>query len=134
MTRPLSANELRTQGVFESSALQSKHQMKVKKSKGSHGHVDHGIVSNLELSEQLHPTGVASFFRSFVQNAVTFEEIMKNYELHKGLLESQHLEIERLNSSTDQLKSQIQRLEEEKIALNAKLKKMTEIMPNTRPT
>jgi hypothetical protein len=129
--RPLAAEDLQPQGVSEALVVRHKHPMKVQKSKGGQSYIGGGAKSHPRLlettNEQQDPLSAITGFRDFIQYLPRIEETLHDYGKQKEVLGSQQVEIAKLNSSTMESSKQIKRLEEEKSALAAKIKKFTEI-------
>lgn len=123
--RPLVLDDLLPQGVAEAAVLSTIHPMKIQKSSGG---MSRGVKLHPQANtHQQDPLATVSGLRSYLQNLPGIEQALKEYVDQKAVLESQQAEIEKLNLSNKESKEQIQLLQDEKVALAAKVKRFTEI-------
>jgi hypothetical protein len=128
ITRPITAQDLRPQGVLESIAQRPTHSMEVMKSSDA---PNNPIAS--EASAQ--PTvfvrertqGFFDDYKKFLATGQEYLEVLQDYERQSQLLESQKVQIQKLRGTSESSVKQIQALESDKVDLTEKLKKFTEL-------
>jgi len=135
ITRPLTAQDLRPQGVIESAVQRGKHSTKIKKSGNT---PSNPIPSGASVSSAVQSSGQQrgnsaprpKFFqeyKAFLANGQQILEIIEDYEHQSQKIEAQNTEIKRLRDASDSAIDQVRALESEKASLTEKLKKCVEL-------
>lgn len=133
MTRPIPAQDLRPQGVFEPITQRGTRSSKVKKSSNApndpvHSEAPTKAVASGQRQQKSRPS--PKFFedyKNFLANGQEMLEIMKDYEQQSQLIEVQKTEIKKLQDTSNSAIKQVQELESEKAGLTDKLKKFAEL-------
>jgi hypothetical protein len=134
ITRPISAQDLRPQGVFEAASQRGIHSMKIKKSGNappnpfpSEASVKSAIVSGQQRQDSGSRPKFFQKYKAFLASGEQLLEIIEDYEQQSQLVVTQKTEIEKLRNVSDSAINQVRALETEKAGLTAKLKKFAEL-------
>jgi hypothetical protein len=134
ITRPISAQDLRPQGVFEAASQRGIHSMKIKKSGNvppnpfpSEVSVRSAIVSGQKRQDSGSRPEFFQNYKAFLASGEQLLEIIEDYEQQSQLVVTQKTEIEKLRNVNDSAINQVRALETEKAGLNDKLKKFAEL-------
>jgi hypothetical protein len=128
MARPIAADDLCAKGTSEYTILHASHQMKTKKSTGGKNHTNPAAKPHAVIDSQKRDNnGTLSDFQKFFRQAADIEEKLLDYGSKIELVESQKLQIEKLQGSNQECKAQLKALESEKDKLQKKIDKYAEL-------
>ena len=127
-SRPLTAEDLRPEGVSEPAILSAKHSTKVQKSLTGPAPITWAIKSpQMLIIDQHTPLTDVHGIRDFTQHLSGIQQALQDFEDQKAILETRQKDIDRLNISNAESSKEIQRLEKDNVALSAKIKKLVEL-------
>lgn len=115
----------------ESSALQFINNTKVKKPKFGQNQREQGRKPNsspIQKSQGL--SKAAETYHNFLKYGQEFEDMLKDYQSSKEIVESQKSELEKLKTSNAESLQQIRDLKEEKVILTRKIKRIEQLAAN----
>lgn len=125
ISRPLSAKNLQPAGSIDCRTLQPVTSTRVNKS--------HSVVKQLgqqgpsQKSRLIPASELMLDYHKFVANGAQYIEILHDYERQGKLLETQKVEINLLKTSDQSTKQELMALQVEKLALDEKIKKLTDL-------
>jgi hypothetical protein len=115
----------------ESSALQFINTTKVKKPKFRQNQREQGQKPNSSPIQKLQGLSkAAETYQNFLKYGQEFEDMLKDYQSSKEIVESQKSELEKLKASNAESLQQIRDLKEEKVILTKKIKRIEQLAAN----
>ena len=134
ITRPLTAQDLRPQGILEAAAERTIQSMKIKKPgnapsnpTASEASVKPAVASGHQREATKARPKFFQEYKAFLDNAEQLLEFMEDYDLQSKKIEAQKTEIKKLRDTSDSAINQVRALEKEKADLTDKLKRFSEI-------